>query len=284
MRKSKLDNTVMTHAVTQMNITDTDISRQLEELAIKGYTLVDSGLTDIELQDARQKLDAIYDTQVSEVGGEENMKLINDAGIARAACAYDPLFLKIATLPQILKLSDAFLQQYFVLMSQNGILNKAKEEHYQFTWHRDLNYQHYISSKPLALSALLAIDPFDDVTGGTYVLPGTHLKEACPSKNYILNNQEVVKCPAGTIIFFDSMLFHRTGKNTSNSVRRAVNHIIVSAMIRQQYDFKSIFKDMGVEVKDEMHQKYFGYEYDVPTSIKKWRTQKLNKVRLIDKQ
>lgn len=274
---NKLDDNVLTHGILKKNVVSEPLSLHLEELKIKGYTLVNSGLSTKELKEARDKLDDIYELQGAEVGGEDNLKLMNDSNIARAICAYDQLFLKIATLPVILELSSLYLEQYFVLMSQNGILNQPNTDHYQFTWHRDLNYQHYTSSKPLALSALLALDPFDDVTGGTYVLPSTHLVEDFPSNEYVLTNQQVVKAPAGTIIFFDSMLFHRTGKNFSQNVRRAVNHIIVPPMLRQQYDFPAIFDYNSVEVKDAEIRQYLGYEYTVPKSIKEWRDQKILK-------
>lgn len=204
---------------------------------------------------------------------------MKDANIARAVCAYDPLMLKIATLPVIMDVAAAFLRQYYVLMSHNGILNQPGRDHYQFTWHRDLNYQHYTSSRPLALSALLAVDPFDEVTGGTYVLPGTHLFETFPSDEFVRVHQKGVKCPPGTIIFFDAMLYHRTGKNSSNGVHRAVNHIITPPMLRQQYNFKEIFEQRGVEVEDPKVRDYLGFEYEIPKSVKEWREGKIEAAR-----
>ncbi|KZY47749.1 hypothetical protein A3731_00905 [Roseovarius sp. HI0049] len=274
-----LDTNVLTHGVAEKNTISSDTERCIEELRINGYTLAQSGLSDSELAEAREVLDEVYERQAQEVGGEDNLRLMKDANIARAVCAYDPLMLKIATLPAIMDVSAAFLRQYFVLMSHNGILNQPGRDHYQFTWHRDLNYQHYTSSRPLALSALVAIDPFDEVTGGTYVLPGTHMFETFPSDEFVRNHQKVVKCPPGTIIFFDAMLYHRTGKNDSNGVRRAVNHIITPPMLRQQYNFKEIFRQQGVEVEDPKIRNYLGFEYDIPASIKQWRDGKIEAAR-----
>ncbi len=279
MGETDLDTTVLTHGVAEKTATTGDIERCIEELRINGYALAPSGLEESELAQARNVLDQVYAQQAEEVGGEDNLRLMKDANIARAVCAYDPLMLKIATLPVILEVAAAFLRQYCVLMSHNGILNQPGRDHYQFTWHRDLNYQHYTSSRPLALSALLAVDPFDEVTGGTYVLPGTHLFEAFPSEDFVRNHQKVVKCPPGTIIFFDAMLYHRTGKNNSNDVRRAVNHIITPPMLRQQYNFKEIFAQRGVEVEDPKVRDYLGFEYEIPKSVKDWREGKIEAAR-----
>lgn len=271
-----LDQNILTHGIIKKNTSSRPLELHLEELRIKGYTLVESGLSTNELDLARDKLDNIYQIQVREVGGEENLKLMNDTNIARALCGYDELFLKIATLPVILELSSLYFEQYFVLMSQNGILNHPGTDHYQFTWHRDLNYQHFTSSKPIALSALVAIDPFDNLTGGTYILPSTHMVEDFPSDLYVLKNQEVVNAKPGTIIFFNAMLFHRTGKNISNNIRRAINHIIVPPMLRQQYNFMEILKANKIEVDDPMTCKYLGFDYSIPDSIQSWRKRKIS--------
>lgn len=276
MHEAPLDTKVLTHAITQKSSPTTTIERHLEELRINGYTLANSGLTPDELATARQVLDGVYKEQVDEVGGEDNLRLMNDANIARAVCAYHPLMLKVATLPIIMDLAASYLQQYYVLISHNGILNQPDKDHYQFTWHRDLNYQHYTSSKPLALSALLAVDPFDEKTGGTYVLSSTHLFEDFPSDEFVRKHQKVVCCPPGTIIFFDAMLFHRTGKNSSSQVRRAVNHIIAPAMLRQQYNFKEIFTARGIEVADKKIRKYLGFDYEIPKSVRSWREAKIS--------
>ena len=279
MYPTGLDTNVLTHGVAEKNTTSGDIERCIEELRINGYALAQSGLGDSELAQARDVLDQVYYQQAEEVGGEDNLRLMKDANIARAVCAYDPLMLKIATLPVIMDVAAAFLRQYYVLMSHNGILNQPGRDHYQFTWHRDLNYQHYTSSRPLALSALLAVDPFDEVTGGTYVLPGTHLFETFPSDDFVRSHQKVVECPPGTIIFFDAMLYHRTGKNSSKGVRRAVKHIITPPMLRQQYNFKEIFEQRGVEVEDPKVRDYLGFEYEIPKSVKVWREGKIKEAR-----
>ena len=145
--------------------------------------------------------------------------------------------------PKVHAVANALLGKNFILYSQNAILNVPSTNHYQFSWHRDLNYQHWTSSRCLALSALLCVDSFDDVTGGTYVLLATHKVEKFPSDRYVLENQLCVHARAGDWILFDSMLFHRTGKNASTAIRRAVNHIIVPPFMAQQYDFMAMLGD-----------------------------------------
>jgi ectoine hydroxylase-related dioxygenase (phytanoyl-CoA dioxygenase family) len=222
---------------------------------------------------AKEKLDLIYERQCSDMGGEENLKKIKDANIARAICAYDKCFLDMAMLPIIQQVSRAMLGPYVTLMSQNGILNRPGTDHQQFTWHRDLNYQHWTSSRMLSLSALVCLDPFNELTGGTYVLPGSHRYEAFPSDDYVRANQKVITANPGDVIFFDSMLFHRTGANRSDMMRRGINHIIVPPFIKQQYNFPHMMASHGIRDHDTLQ--FLGFGMEIAEDDQSWRKEKL---------
>lgn len=274
MTKSiSLDQNILTHAIHRRNYVNSDIDLYIEELKIKGYTIVESGLDAKFIDNVRLRIDEIYEEQCRDLGGECNLEAINDKNIARAPCAHDKIFIDIAMNKPMHEICRRILGEYFILMSQNAIINNPGTDHYQFTWHRDLNYQHYTSSYPLALSALLCIDPFSGKTGGTYVLEGTHLQENFPSEQYVIKNQIVVEAPIGSIIVFDSMLFHRTGMNQSNIIRRAVNHIITVPMIAQQYNFSSMTEHFGIE--DEYTMRFLGDSIGTAKSALDWRKKKI---------
>jgi ectoine hydroxylase-related dioxygenase (phytanoyl-CoA dioxygenase family) len=268
-----LDQNVVTHAVRERFIVKDEIDICEEALRIRGFFVARSDLTDSEVDYARARADQIYDEQANDVGGERKLIEINDSNIARAVCAYDKIFLRIATLPILLQVCHRMLGPYITLMSQNAILNRPGTDHYQFTWHRDLNYQHWTSSRPMAISALVCLDPFDDITGGTYVLPASHKEERFPSDEYVLQNQSIVRAMPGDIIFFDSMLYHRTGMNVSNCIRRGINHIVVPPFIRQQYNFPKMMKDKGIV--DAATRKFLGFEMEFPDDVLAWRRSKL---------
>ncbi len=63
---------------------------------------------------------------------------------------------------------------------QNGVINRPERVQAQTGWHRDLNYQHWVPSKPLAVSALVCLEDFNVETGGTAFLPSSHKFEAFP--------------------------------------------------------------------------------------------------------
>ena len=263
-----------THAVREFHHNESEVDFWVEEIRRVGYTIVESGYSDSELQLIREKIDRVYETQVKEIGGVDKLKRINDADLARCLIGHDDYFVKLAIHPKIISIATKLLGEYFLLMSQNGIINRSTDEHYQVTWHRDLNYQHFVSSRPLALSALYAIDEFNEETGGTCILPSSHKSEVFPSDEYVARHQTLMNAKPGDILIFDAMIYHRTGHNRSGRPRRGVNHIYSLPLIKQQISFPKV---LGGKFRDDPFlRKFFGYETETADSVGHWRQFKLS--------
>lgn len=262
-----------THAVREFHRNETEVDFWVEQIRRVGYTVVESGYPAEELQTIRERIDRVYETQVREIGGSDKLKRINDADVARCLIGHDDYFVKLAIHPKIISIATKLLGEYFLLMSQNGIINRRSGDQYQVTWHRDLNYQHFTSSRPLAISALYAIDEFTAETGGTCILPASHKSEAFPSNEYVEKHQSQMNAKAGDILVFDAMIYHRTGQNYSGRTRRAVNHIYSLPLIKQQISFPKVLR--GKFSDDPFLRKFFGYETETADSVAHWRDFKL---------
>src|SRR5947209_77007 len=177
------------YGVTQQKTIASSEDVHLEELTIKGFSILEGVLHADQLAQARTKLDEVYARQVSEFG-EDKLQAIKEKNMARCPLAYDEYFLSnVAANPKVLSLVKRRLGDYFILHLQNGIINRPNEPHHQSSWHRDLPYQNFVSSKPLAIGALFCIDPFTVETGCTEVVPFTHREETSPSNEYIEANR-----------------------------------------------------------------------------------------------
>lgn len=262
-----------THAVREFHRNEEAFDLNAEEVRNLGYTIIDGGFSADELQAMREKIDRIYEQQVREIGGEEALKRMNDADMARCLLGYDDFFLNVAIHPGVMAIVRKLMGEYFMLMSQNGVINRPVDAHYQITWHRDLNYQHFVSSRPLAMSALVCVDDFSDETGGTHLLPASHKSELFPSPEYIAMHEKVVEAKAGSIIVFDAMVYHRSGNNRSLGIRRAVNHIYTLPLIKQQISFPRMLD--GKFSDDPFLRFFLGYDYETAESVQSWREKKL---------
>ena len=176
--------------------------------------------------------------------------------------AYAPEFLEVATAPPLMKLAARVLGDEFLLLMQNGIINRSERENHQAKWHRDLNYQHWTSSKALAVNALFCIDDFTLENGATFVLPGTHHVPEFPTAGFTRKFERQIQAPAGSFLILDAMLFHRAGANRANGVRRAVNHVIGRPFMAQQIDLPSALERAGIEPSgDPAVRRYLGYRW-----------------------
>lgn len=264
------------YGIKEANSLASEVDRQAEEIAVKGFTVVKGVLEESLLEETRRRVDQVYETQAAEVGGHENLRRINDELVARCLLAYDEYFLSVATSSRILCLLEKLLGDYFTLLQQNAIINLPFNENYQTSWHRDLIYQHFVPSRPIAVSALFCIDDFSADTGGTHVLPASHKLEKFPSQNYVMKHEEAVSAGAGSAIVFDSMLFHRGGINTSAQPRRGLNHLYALPFIKQQIDVPRILG--GKYSDDEFLSKFLGYESEPAESVVHWRMQRLKRL------
>ena len=262
-----------THAVREFHVNHDEADFHVEEIRSIGFTIVQSGYSEDELQLIREKIDNVYEKQVRELGGEDVLKRINDSDLARCLIGYDDYFLTLATHPLILSVTRKLLGENFILMAQNAIINRPADEHYQVTWHRDLNYQHYVSSRPLAFSALYAVDNFTEETGGTWVIPASHKAEPFPSEDYVRRHGRQISAPAGSILLLDPMVYHRAGVNRSKGLRRSINHIYASPMLQQQISLPSMLG--GKFSHDPFLRMFLGYDTETGQSVQQWRTRKL---------
>jgi ectoine hydroxylase-related dioxygenase (phytanoyl-CoA dioxygenase family) len=245
-----------------------EIDSSLENIRVKGFSIVRDVLNRNELDDFRTRLDAVYESQVKRIG-IDRLSEINDLNMARCLLAEDPKFLDIALNNKVLSLVSAILGDYFILHLQNGIINRSNEEHHQSSWHRDLPYQNFSISTPLAVGALFCLDPFNKETGGTFVVPYTHQLERLPSDEYIQSNMVQIEANAGDVLLFDSMLLHRAGVNQSGLVRRGLNNVYVKPFLKQQI---SLPKALGPDfTQDPFLLRLLGYQSEVSTSSDEWR-------------
>jgi len=245
-----------------------DVARYAEEIGFRGYTVIPDLFSPAELSEWRNKIDSVYLQQEVEFG-REALIAIQELDMCRAPLLYDFDFVRLANHPTILSVVKHFLGDWFILNLQNAIINRPGKIHHQSSWHRDLPYQNWVISRPLAINALFAIDEFSEKTGGTQLVPFTHKTEVLPSDDYIAANRVVASAPAGSAIVFDSMLFHRAGANTSQITRRAVNHLYSTPILKQQYDFPRALE--GRQALDPDVARLLGCTSQVPLDDRAWR-------------
>lgn len=260
------DNTIpsASYGILQQNLSDSVFDEVVEQIKHLGYAILDSGYTELQIQSISEEFNRTQEHYV-ETYSESRLRDVNEFHTIRAPLTHGgKAFLNLALNEHLLLILKNLIQGKFILNQQNGVINPPLETYNQGAWHRDLPYQHFVSTKPLAINALYCVDEFTIENGATFVLPASHKSEAFPSESYIRKNAIQVEAKAGAFIVLDCMVFHAGGFNKTQSVRRAVNHLYNIPYFKQQINIPMNMKNanLSAEARDIL-----GFNYMEPSSI-----------------
>lgn len=250
-----------------------DLALALEELSRNGFCVLDAALPSATVAMLGDALDRVVAAQSARFGGEAALAAIGEANLARALLEEDEAFLDILRVPLLDAVVEAVLGSAALVMQQNGIvMPPGGGEHHQQSWHRDLPYQSWVSTKPLALGALAVLDDFTPESGSTLFLPGSHRHEGFPSAAYIARWAMPAHAAAGAIVVFDAMCFHRGGVNRGNTPRRAVNTLFGVPLLSQQIAFTD---KPGLDAR---LRRRLGVAYQPAVSTDAWRIRRAERL------
>lgn len=124
-------------------------------------------------------------------------------------------------------------RSYYVINQQNAVIN-TNEVNDQAFWHRDFPFVNGLFGNSFCYSFFLCLTDFNSHNGATKVLPFSHRSDVLPPDTVIDRNHVEIEVPKGTLIVFDSMLFHAAGFNSSSEARVGLNTIFTNPILRQQ--------------------------------------------------
>jgi ectoine hydroxylase-related dioxygenase (phytanoyl-CoA dioxygenase family) len=241
-RQEEREARVERFGVLEQNIPRDDTDVHVEELRLRGYTVLDPGFDSARLDRLANRFDEIraaYNRRFLEAGFD--LAAIGEGEVVRAPLVFAEEFLALALDPRLHALLERVLGEYYILNQSNGLINPSKMGAYsQRPYHRDLPFRHVVLSRPIAINALFALDEFTVENGATRVIPGSHHMEAFPSDAAIRRLEQPAEVQRGHFLVLDGMTFHAGGLNTTDRDRRAVNHLFTIPAMRQQLHVPSL--------------------------------------------
>ena len=272
-----MQTTSSSYGIGERASASTEAGEHAERIRLAGYTIIDAGFDADYVARISAAIDALLRRQADEGGGVARLAEIGEHETARCCLAYDDAFLALVVNPRVTDVCRLLLGDYIVLMQQNAIVNPPGRDHTQTAYHRDLPYQHFVSSRPLGISVLFCVDPFTARNGATVVLPASHRIEEFPSQGTAAALEVPVEAPSGACIVFDSMLFHRAGANRSDAPRRAVNQVYTRPFIAQQISIPDALD--GKYADDPALARLLGYGTAPARSVAEWRARRSRRPR-----
>lgn len=163
---------------------------------------------------------------------------------------------------------QAYFGGNFILNSLGGIINKPGGATYASRVHRDIRT--FSGALPLMLNMIVLLDDFTPENGATLLLPGSHLHEEKPSDAEFAAHAVPALGPAGSIVLFNSNLWHAAGHNKTQNIRRCITPTFTKPFMKQQADYPRI---LGYDYADKLSERMkqiLGYNARVPANLDEW--------------
>jgi len=241
-----------------------NIDLMVEEIVRNGYSIISSGFTEKEISSIASSFENCRSAYLKD-HGLKFLEQIDEQHMLRSPIVRgDELFQEVAFNPKLLRLISRLLKGDFYLNQQNGVINPGSTPYSQGRWHRDLPYQHWTSSSPLAINALYCVDDFTVENGATKVIPGSHKFAEFPSDRFIENHAVQVTARAGDFIVLDCMVYHSGAHNFTKKERRGLNHVYSIPLLAPQI---SLADSMDFSSLSPERRKLIGLDYRIPRNV-----------------
>jgi len=245
------------------------LQRTLESLRHVGCAIVTNVLAPSFVEATRAAMYRVRE-KIGDDVGEERLKRAGELGVLRLMPKYDSHFLKFLEIPEVLSIVDSTVSETAIMHVQNGFILPAFPEGkvpsaFQTTFHTD--FPRVLNGYVASVNTLFAIDEFTEKNGSTLVVPGTHQKVPLPDREYLEKNCIATPCPSGSMLVFDSTLWHAAGANVSGTERVAINHQFTRSYIKQQIDYVRALGDRAVLSQKPRTQQLLGWYTRVVTSL-----------------
>lgn len=241
----------------------------LGQLREVGYTVIERVLDDSFLRDTRAALYAAQEAIVREVG-RDRLARAGELGVLRLMLKFEPHFFRFLEIPEMLAIVDATVSPTAIMHLQNGFILPSFARGQapvvsQNSYHQD--FPRVLGGYPASVNCLFAIDAFSVDNGATLVVPGTHQRPTRPEAEVLASSALPVECPAGSMLVFDSTLWHAAGHNVSGKDRLALNHQFTRSFIKQQIDYVRALGPAVIEALPPRSQQLLGWYTRVVTSL-----------------
>ena len=211
-------------------LSEAQIDHYTSLLHEQGYAVIEGAVAPTLVAALRTALDEVERRQGlgyagSRFEGYQTVRIYN-------LLAHDEIFWRVPLHEHVLPVAERFLDSELLLSSLSAITLGPGQEGQPL--HEDT--QQIPLPRPrqaLALNAMWALSDFTEANGATRIIPGSHRYDGPPPFGADLPTVPA-EMPAGSVMLFDSQLWHAGGANTTNERRYAMACYYCVGWMRQQ--------------------------------------------------
>lgn len=165
-------------------------------------------------------------------------------------------------------LTHFFNDKPYITHAMNPVCVTRDRATYIQEIHRDTNT--VIPGYRFRINMLVMLTDFTLENGATQILPGSQAMERKPSNEEFEKGYKSMTGTAGTVILFDSYLWHRGGKNTTSIPRVGHTLSFGPAFVKPQMDYARMLGEEAGKSLSALSRQVLGYNARVPISHEEW--------------
>ena len=237
-----------------------------DTLRENGWAMLPSRVPAERVSRLTRQLDAVYAEQRA-------MQLRNGVGdgtdgtVHHLPCA-GGAFLEFLEQEHGQPLVEQYFQGPYILNTYGGVLSLPHDASYVGRVHRD--QRTFSGDLHLMVQLLVMLDDFTEENGATYFLSGSHRLRDKPADDAFFRDAARAVGPAGSMVVFDSNLWHAAGVNRSNWPRRALTLAFTRPFIKQQLDYARALGYQQADSLSPVLRQLLGYNARIPVSLDEW--------------
>ena len=233
-------------------------------LQTRGWCILPGLIDERLIEVAREQLEPAL--QLRDTVRRRNRVEGNNDGTLHHLLGDHPAFLQLI---DALEPLDPVFKWYFsgnyILNSYGGVINRRDTVAYVHQVHRDIRFSS--DTKRFMLNLLIMLDPFTLENGATHLLSGSQHTSQKPDSQEFVERAERAVGPTGSLLLFDSRLWHATGQNRSDGPRRALTLTFTSPFFKQQLDYPRLLGHDRKASLSPFARQVIGYNARVPASL-----------------
>ncbi len=158
-----------------------------------------------------------------------------------------------------------FLNGNYILNGLSGVINMKSDRPYVQNIHRDL--RSFTGDMKIMIQMIVLLDDFTVDNGATWFLSGSHKFDIKPDEESFYENADRAIAKKGSLILFDSNLWHAAGKNYTEAPRRVLTLGFTRPFFKPQFDFpRFLGYDFGESLDINLKQ-VVGYNARIPANL-----------------
>ncbi len=165
------------------------------------------------------------------------------------------------------EISDFFSGNY-ILNGINGVVISKKSTSYIQNIHRDVRT--FSAELKSMIQMIIVLDDFTIFNGATHFLSGSHKVDVKPDESHFRAFAQQAIAKKGSIILFDSNIWHSGGRNFTQKARRALTLGFTKPYIKQQFDYPRFLGYAFAEHLSPDLRQIIGYNARVPASLEEY--------------